>query len=119
MSTESSVSNRTSGEVVRYAAPELIENSNLRATTNSDVYSFAMLIHECITERIPFFEHTRDAAVIHARIDKGQCPPRPDGEGLKNRVSDDLWGLMKRCWSIKPDDRPTMEQIHVFFLLNG
>jgi len=105
-----------SGEVVRYSAPELIENSYVSATKSSDSYSFAMLILECITEKIPFHEHSRDAAVIHARISKKQMPPRPDGHSSRNRVSDDLWSLMKRCWSITPDDRPTMEQIHSFFL---
>jgi len=107
-----------SGEIVRYAAPELIENNYVLATQSSDAYSFAMLILECFTEKIPFYEHSRDAAVIHARISKRQCPPRPDGHSPKNRVSDDLWSLMKRCWAVKPDDRPTMEHIHSYFLLN-
>ena len=103
---------------MRYSAPELIENNNIPATKSSDSYSFAMLILECFTEKVPFHEHSRDAAVIHARISKRQFPPRPDGHGQKNRVSDDLWSLMKRCWSVKPDERPTMEQIHSHFLLN-
>jgi len=106
------------GGILRYAAPELIENRKVYATRNSDTYSFAMLILECFTEKIPFYEHSRDAAVIHARISKRQCPPRPDGHSPKNRVSDDLWSLMNRCWAVKPDDRPTMEHVHSFFLLN-
>ena len=107
-----------SGEFIRYSAPELLENSNVYATKNSDAYSFAMLILECITEKIPFHEFSRDAAVVHARISKRQVPPRPDGQSPRNRVSDDLWDLMKRCWSIKPDDRPTVEDIYNFFLPN-
>jgi len=117
-STESTISKTVSGDVVRYAAPELIENNNVHATKNSDAYSFAMLILECFTEKIPFSEHTRDAAVIHARISRRQIPARPDGQSPKNRISDDLWNLMRRCWAIVPDERPTMEAIHSFFLLN-
>ena len=117
-SVESTISKTVSGEVVRYSAPELIENHNVRGTKNSDTFSFAMLILECFTEKIPFYEHSRDAAVIYARISKRQIPPRPDGRSPRNRVSDDLWSLMKRCWSIKPDDRPTMEHVHSYFLLN-
>jgi len=107
-----------SGEAVRYSAPELIVNNNIPATTNSDVYSFAMLILECMTEKVPFYEHSRDAAVIHARISKRKNPPRPDGRSPRNRVSDDLWKLMGHCWSLEPSDRPTMEQVYSFFLLN-
>lgn len=117
-STESTSSKTVSGEVVRYGAPELIEHKNTRATRSSDVYSFAMLILECITEKPPFYELPRDAAVIHIRISKRESPPRPSGRRQENHVSDDLWRLMKRCWSIKPDDRPTIENIHSFFLLN-
>ena len=117
-SIEGTISKSISGEVVRYSAPELMEKIGAPATMSSDVYSFAMLILECVTEKIPFYEHSRDAAVIHARISKRQCPPRPDGHSPRNRVSDDLWGLMKYCWSVKPSDRPTMEQIYSFFVLN-
>ena len=103
----------SSGDAVRYSAPELIENNNVPATTHSDTYSFAMLILECITEEVPFSHLTRDAAVIHARLTKKQCPPRPDGQGQKNSVSDGLWDIMMRCWA-GPDARPTMDQVHSF-----
>lgn len=116
----------SSGDGVRYSAPELLGDMNhftvthpdtyLRPTTCSDTYSFAMLILECITEKMPFSNLSRDDAVIHARIGRRQLPPRPDGQDPKNRVSDDLWTLMVNCWTIKPGQRPTMEDIHNFFL---
>jgi len=106
----------SSGDTVRYSAPELIRDNNASATIHSDTYSFAMLILECITEEVPFPNLSRDAAVIHARISKEQCPPRPDGQDPKHSVSDGLWELMMRCWSAKPDRRPTMEYVHSFFL---
>ncbi|KAF9782374.1 kinase-like domain-containing protein [Thelephora terrestris] len=97
---------------VRYAAPELIKHNNFHTTTHSDTYSFALLILECITEAPPFSKIPRDAAVAHARIHKEQCPPRPVGQ----RIPDDLWDLMNRCWSIKPEMRPPMDHVHRFFL---
>ena len=106
----------SSTAIVRYAAPEVIESSNVFATRESDTYSFAMLILECITEEVPFSNIGRDAAVIHARISQKKCPPRPDGQDERNRVSDQLWDLMKRCWSFKPEERPTMGSVHNFFL---
>ena len=105
----------SSADIVRYAAPELIETNNFSATKESDTYSFAMLIVECITEDIPFSNISRDAAVIHARINKKQNPPRPDGWEGKKSVSDGLWELMNRCWSLKPNQRPSMELVHSFF----
>jgi hypothetical protein len=106
----------SSAAIVRYAAPELIENNDFCATTRSDTYSFAMLILECFTEEVPFSNITHDAAVIHARVSKKQCPPRPNGREEKHRISEGLWDLMKLCWSVQPDHRPTMEQVHRFFL---
>ena len=109
--TSGSVSRR---DFARYSAPELIEG-DVPATMNSDTYSFAMLIVECIAEKIPFSHLSSDGAVIHLRISKRRCPPRPNGRDPKNCVSDDLWDLMMRCWSVNYDRRPTMEQVHGFF----
>jgi serine/threonine protein kinase len=96
---------------VRYAAPELIEYNNFSiATTHSDTYSFALLILECITEVHPFSDIPRDATVIHSIISKKQSPNRPDG------IPDDVWGLMNRCWVTEPELRPSMDQVHRFFL---
>jgi serine/threonine protein kinase len=83
---------------------------------SSDTYSFAMLILECFTEKMPFPNIKRDAVVSRDRTNKGLLPSRPnDLEGGK-WVSDDLWDLMERCWSHSPDQRPTMEEIYRFFL---
>ena len=109
----------TSGGDVRYIATEHIGDVGdvvVPATKHSDTFSFAMLILECITEEAPFSSLVRDAAVLHARTTKGQCPPRPDEQGGKNQVSDDLWKLMMGCWAVRPDQRPTMDQVHSFFL---
>jgi hypothetical protein len=76
-----------------------------------------MLMLECTTEEAPFSNLSSDAAVIHARITKRQYPLRPDsGQEGNNGVTDGLWDFMMRCWSVIPDQRPTMEQVHTFFL---
>jgi hypothetical protein len=102
----------SSADMVRYAAPEVIENGDVFVTAQSDTYSFAMLILECITELPPFSYIARDAAVIHTRITKKQSPLRPEGE---EGIWDELWDLMNRCWIVKPEQRPTMDQVHIFF----
>ena len=107
---ENTVSNTVSSPaIVRYAAPELLENNNFSATKECDTYSFAMLMIECITENAPFSTIAHDAAVIHARISKRQCPPRPIG------LEDRLWDLMNYCWLLEPDQRPAMELVYSFF----
>ena len=109
----------SSGDAVRRSAIELLEGSGVLPTMNSDTYSFAMLILECITERAPYHDITRDATVVHVRLVKRHLPPRPGTQNLKdlrNNLSDDLWDLMVRCWSEGPSSRPTMEHVHSFLV---
>ena len=103
-------------DVIRYGAIELIDGRNVPATIESDTYSFAMLILECITEKIPFSGLSGDSTVLHARANKRQTPPRPDVHNPKGGVSDGLWNLMMRCWSINPKGRPTMNYVHTYFV---
>lgn len=103
-------------DTLRYLAPELIEGGNVPPTTNSDAYSFAMLMLECIAEKIPFSDCPPDIEAIRDRILGGRCPPRPDGPDPRVRVPIGLWSLMLRCWDTKCNHRPTMEQIHSFLL---
>jgi len=106
-------------DIVRYAAPELIERNHPSTTTNSDTFSFAMMVLECTTEEVPFYSIFRDAAVIHERLMKKENPPRPDGQDPNKRIdSDDLWNLVTCCWSREPEDRPTMAEVHSIFQLH-
>jgi serine/threonine protein kinase len=100
----------------RYVAPELIEANEASTTMASDTYSFAMLILECVTQKAPFANLKRDAAVIHAIVNKKQCPARPDNPEAQRWITDELWELMKKCWSTAPSARPTMEEVHTFFV---
>ena len=108
----------SSGDTVRYAAPELIEINGASATTHSDTYSFAMLVLECITEEAPFSYLEKDAAVVHARITKRQSPARPHEQDQKKNISDKLWKYMTECWDPTPERRPSMEEVNNFFLSN-
>jgi len=97
------------------AAPELIVNGAL-PTMESDTYSFALLVLECITEEAPFSHLEREAAVVHARINKRQIPPRPPKQDQKEPISDELWNLMMDCWNWVPKNRPTIEVVQKFFI---
>lgn len=106
----------SSGDTVRYAAPELIEIAGALPTMESDTYSFALLVLECITEEKPFSHLERDAAVVHARITKKQFPPRPPKQDQEEPISDKLWERMMNCWSWDPKNRPTMEDVQKSFI---
>jgi len=93
-------------------------------TTQSDIYSLAMVIIEVIhqfyahsvqtlkwspwyfkvfTGKIPFPKSTNVRVVI--MISKGERPPRPPGSeslGLGSMV----WKLTEECWNQSPEKRP-------------
>jgi len=109
------VVSKTSAAIVRYAAPEIIKNHIVPATFQSDTYSFAMLMLECITELPPFSYITRDDAVIHTRIAKGQHPLPPVLK-KEDPAFGQYWDLMKECWSEKPEGRPEIGIVHTRLL---
>ena len=79
-----------------------------RATKESDCYAFGMVILEVLTGRPPF-PHYSDITVVRKVVD-GERPMRPQGPG-RVWFTDDLWGMLERCWSPQPKVRPTAEAI--------
>jgi len=81
---------------------------NSRPTKESDCYALGMVILEVLSGQVPF-QGDRDILVIQ-RVVEGGRPGRPRGvEGVW--FTDDLWGMLERCWSPEPDDRPTVEEV--------
>jgi len=81
-------------------------------TFPSDVYSFASVVFEILTETPPFAHLLSGVDVILA-INRGERPPRPlvDHPATTNGLDDEMWGLLQRCWNQKPTDRPTMATV--------
>ncbi|KAH8108197.1 TKL/TKL-ccin protein kinase [Cristinia sonorae] len=101
----------TNSGSARWLAPELIMTENHPFTLACDTYSFAMTMLECFTEEVPFASLKRDAQVIHRLVTESLNPDRPRGEKVKIWITDDVWMLMKRCWSFTPLNRPLMEEV--------
>ena len=98
---------------IRWMSPELLDpeefgSKNGRPTKESDCYALGMVILEVLTGQAPFPYCT--APVVMRKIIKGERPDRPQGPEAV-WFTDDLWGLLKQCWSSEPRLRPTVESV--------
>jgi serine/threonine protein kinase len=94
-----------------YAAPELCYEDAV-CTTKVDIFSFGLVLYEILSGRPVFPPSTPLMPVVKAIL-SGDMPPIPDGCG---RFMDEL---IPRCWSLKPEGRPSFAEIfHEFELEN-
>ena len=81
---------------------------NGRPTKRSDCYAVGMLIYEVLSGKVPFSRHYGYVAVV--KILKGERPKRPQGMG-GTWFTDEVWGILKRCWKHTPCSRPEIEDV--------
>ncbi len=87
-----------------WMAPELHKRGG-QSSPASDMYSYGMVLWELLTHAIPFADAQGDASLISEWISKGEtetipgeCPPK-------------LAALIKQCWSLIVETRPTIETV--------
>ena len=98
---------------IRWMSPELLSPDqprpeDSRPTKESDCYALGMVIYEVLSGQAPFvgFHHL----VVMQKVIRGECPGRP--EGAKGAwFTDDLWGMVNRCWATQPGARPDVEAV--------
>jgi len=101
----------TQGGTHRWMSPELFDPENFglkdgRPTKHSDRYALGMLIYEVLSGHVPFHRHHGYAVIV--RISKGERPERPvDRRWFTNEV----WGILERCWKPTPSDRPRVKDV--------
>lgn len=85
----------------RWMAPEVI---NHRPYDNkADVFSFAIVLWELATSKVPYDNLTPLQAALGVR--QGLRPEMPSG------LNPTLVDLMRRCWDVNPTKRPSFSDI--------
>ena len=98
----------------RWMSPERIDPirfgvKDRRPTKESDCYALGMVVLEVLGGQVPFTEDPSYFTAMQKILD-GVHPERPQGmEGV--RFTDELWGMLQRCWSSQPAHRPAAEEV--------
>jgi serine/threonine protein kinase len=88
---------------INYAAPELFREGQC-ATSKVDVYSFGLVLFEILTGHAVFPFEMYPLQVIR-RLIAGDFPAVPETCGSFMR------DLIRRCWAMNPEDRPSFGEI--------
>ena len=93
----------------RYAAPEILENPDVKEhyTERSDMYSMGVLMCEAFSPRgkQPWSDNNDDMQVMK-RVIRGERLPRPLA------CSEDMWKIIENTMSHQASDRPTFACLH-------
>ena len=99
------------GGTCQWMSPELFDPEKFGLedscpTMHSDRYALGMLIYEVLSGQVPFPRH--HAFTVVAKVLKGERPKRPvDGTWF----TDEVWGVLERCWVGTPGDRPRIKDV--------
>ena len=96
------------GSIV-WMAPEVMHRRKVVYDNKADVYSFAMVMFEILTSKIPW-ERARTAKDVIFKVLEGKRPPYK----LSNKVAQEgteFEALMVQCWDKDPAARPEFKDI--------
>ena len=96
----------------RWTSPELIDPEMFGLdgcpTRESDCYALGMVIYEVLSGQVPFYWHGGPAVIL--KVLGGGRPEKPQGmQGAW--FTDELWGLLERCWKRQPHNRPSIKTL--------
>ncbi|KAG1897304.1 kinase-like domain-containing protein [Suillus fuscotomentosus] len=99
---------------VRWAAPENFQvpeddESISSPQLASDIYSFACIMLQVFTGKVPYSEFRSDHQVT-VQILRGRKPARP----MTPSIADALWDFMQKCWLDKLEQRPSANEVLTF-----
>ena len=79
-----------------------------RSTKESDCYALGMVIYEVLNGKAPFAGSK--AIAVMWKVTKGERPKRPEG-AQGSWFTDDLWGMLNRCWASQLKSRPNIKSV--------
>ena len=92
----------------KYMAPELLQSSNPEYTVKSDVYSFAIVAYEIVSNQDPY-----KGMKLHDIINNVILNRRPKfPEFVPKKIQD----LISECWSHNPEERPSFDEIFAMLI---
>jgi len=133
VASEVSLMSFTTGGTTRWMSPELLDPDQFgitdsRPTKQSDCYALGMVVYEVrwgcdlshphngltymrqvLCGHAPYSDIMNGGAVIKAIMD-GRRPQKPEAAATLG-FTDELWGIIRRCWSADADARPDVRTV--------
>ena len=112
-SEEPTITSIIGATTAQWMSPELLvpdkfDLKESRPTEASDCYALGMVIYEVLSGQTPFAQYPTLTVVW--KVLEGERPKRPQGEeGVW--FTDDIWGILERCWEPQPGDRISAETV--------
>ncbi|KAJ3572907.1 hypothetical protein NP233_g2778 [Leucocoprinus birnbaumii] len=102
---------------INWTAPELLINDGLNPTFKSDIWSFACLCFEVVTDEEPFEQFTPKIRLISAFLASNTLNPldQASGNSRQKVFGAGMQHLLESCWNHDPTRRPSTEVTSSFF----
>ncbi|KAL4080534.1 kinase-like domain-containing protein [Scleroderma citrinum] len=105
----STMSTSFSGGTVRWMAPEIMTDSDSRATVEGDIWAFGMTTLELFTREAPFAAIPSVPAVVLKVMH--ELPDRPSSESTLCRMTEEWWNMCLACWHRDARQRPLIREL--------
>ena len=97
----------------KWSAPEGIDNDQNKFNSQSDVWSFGVLMWELMSHgEEPYFKYRFNNLERYLNhLKEENCNNRPPLSRPEDCPSE-LFEIMSECWAFDPNERPTFEQLN-------
>ncbi|KAG9081617.1 hypothetical protein FRC06_005482 [Ceratobasidium sp. 370] len=95
----------------RWMAPELLKQNRPLLKPSCDIWSWAMTALELISGQEPYPTFDLPWGIVN-EIVAGRTPDEADHSAFReySPQPDMMWALLQKCWNMKPEERPTIDQ---------